>query len=46
MDIEQRFTGALEKVTDYNLDNDRLILRDANAEIVAILQSGEPGATP
>jgi len=42
MDIEQRFSGALERTTRYNVEEDRLILRDANAEIVAVLQSTVP----
>jgi putative lipoprotein len=46
MEIEQRFSGVLEKATGYEIENDRLILRDADAEVVAVLQAGEASGTP
>ena len=39
MNVEQRLSEALSKVTSYKIDDDRLILQDSAGEVVAVLQS-------
>lgn len=41
MDVEQRFSRTLTDVAGYEIDQDRLILKDSAGNVIAVLQSGD-----